>query len=89
VTEINKGTDDPMKVFFWEIDEIIVISTFCCLGIVLDMFLTLGLLGCGIAYLLTRVKKTSSEGVMLHFLSWHGFYTLKGCPKSYLKELIE
>jgi len=89
LTEINKGTDDPMKLFFWEIDEIIVISAFCFIGIIIDMFLSLGLLGMGMSYLLTRVKKSSSEGVMLHFLAWHGFYNLKGCPKSYIKELVE
>ncbi|HOD03152.1 MAG TPA: type IV conjugative transfer system protein TraL [Clostridiales bacterium] len=88
MVEIYRHTDDPMKLFFWEIDEVIVMSAACFLGIMIDMLLTFGGIGIACAYLLTRLKKSSSEGVMIHFLYWHGFLKLKGCPKSYIREFV-
>lgn len=89
MTEIQRYLDDPPTLFFWEIDEVIVMATFIFMGILVGALLSLGLAGVACAQILRRIKKKSSEGVFLHFLYWHGFLNLKGCPKSYMRKFVE
>ena len=86
---INRNIDDPMTFFFWEIDEIVVIAATIFIGIIINMLFALGIAGIICAYILRKIKKNSSEGVMIHFLYWHGFIPLRNCPKSYIRELSE
>lgn len=89
MVEINRNIDDPMSFFFWEIDEIVVIAATMFIGIVINSLITLGIIGMVFAYILRKIKKSSSEGVMIHFLYWHGFLPLRNCPKSHIRELSE
>ncbi len=88
MTEINRYIDDPITFLFWEIDEAIAISSCLFIGILTHMLITMIIVGAGISYILKKIKKRSSEGVMLHFLYWHGFFKLKNCPASYIRELV-
>ncbi len=89
MTEIQRSVDDPITFFFWEIDEVILMASSMFIGIMLDMLITFGLIGVVASYLLKKIKKNNSEGVVIHFLYWSGFFTLRGCPKSYIREFIE
>ncbi len=89
MTEILRYIDEPITLFSLEIDELIVISSCIFIGIMVDMLLTLGVLSLICTGVLRRIKKASSEGVMLHFLYWHGFIRLRRCPKSYMREFVE
>jgi len=88
MTEINRYIDDPITFLFWEIDEAIAISSCLFIGILTHMLITMIIVGAGISYILKKIKKRSSEGVLLHFLYWHGFFKLKNCPASYIRELV-
>ncbi len=86
---INRHIDDPMVFFFWEMDEVVVIASTIFIGIMVNMLFSLGIVGIICSYILKKIKKGSSEGVMIHFLYWHGFMHLKKCPRSYIRELSE
>ena len=88
MTEINRYIDDPITFQFWEIDEAIAISSCLFIGILTHTLVTMIIVGAGISYILKKIKKRSSEGVLLHFLYWHGFFKLKNCPASYIRELV-
>jgi type IV conjugative transfer system protein TraL len=89
MTQINRYLDEPITLFSLEMDEIVVVSSCIFIGIMVDMLITLGFVGVICMSILRRIKKTSSEGVMLHFLHWHGFFTLRRCMKSYMREFVE
>jgi len=89
MTQIQRNIDDPMKFFFWEIDELILISSTIFIGIMLSMIITFGTIGVVGSYILRKIKKNNSEGIVIHFLYWHGFLKLSHCPRSDAKELIE
>ena len=89
MTEIQRSIDDPITFLFWEVDEILLMASAMFIGIMIDMLITFGFAGIIASYILRKIKKNNSEGVVLHFLYWHGFLTLQGCPKSYIRELIE
>jgi len=88
VTEIQRYIDDPMTFLFWEIDEAIAISACLFVGIMTHMLLTMIGVGAVLSYILKKIKKKSSEGVMLHFLYWHGFFRLRNCPPSVVREIV-
>ena len=88
MTEIQKHIDDPVTFLFWEIDEAIAISACLFLGIVANIMITMILVSIGVSFILKKIKQRSSEGVMVHFLYWHGFLRLKGCPPSVVREIV-
>ncbi|MEM2126174.1 MAG: type IV conjugative transfer system protein TraL [Candidatus Methanosuratincola sp.] len=89
MTEIQRYLDEPPTLFFWEIDEVIVMAASIFMGIMVGALLSFGIAGVLCAQILRKIKKKSSEGVFVHFLYWHGFFNLKGCPKSYMREFVE
>jgi conjugal transfer pilus assembly protein TraL len=89
MTKIPRYIDDPPSFLFWEIDEVIVISLFVCVGILARILTIMLILGYFVSKILKKVKQTKSEGFFLHVLYWHGFLTLKGCPPSYKRRFIE
>jgi type IV conjugative transfer system protein TraL len=88
MTKIESHVNDPTTIFFWEIDEVIVIASCTFLGIMIGKMFSLLLLGFFLSYILKRIKRKSAEGVMMHFLYWHGFLKLRGCPPSYMREFV-
>lgn len=88
MTEICRYIDDPITFLFWEIDEAIAISSCLFIGILTHTLITMIFVGAVLSYTLKKIKKRNSEGVMLHFLYWHGFFRLRNCPASYIRELI-
>jgi len=89
MTRIVRYLDDPVSFFFWDLDEVVVFSTFMVAGILTDTLTYLLLLGVGLSFALSRVKQSRAEGFFLHILYWLGFFRLKGCPPSYVREFVE
>ena len=89
MTHIARYVDDPPQIFLWDIDDIILFSIFFGSGILTGLITTFGIIGCGMVYILIKVKKTKSEGFFLHMIYWNGFFRLKGVPPSYLRYFIE
>ena len=89
MTHIARYIDDPPQIFLWDIDDIILFSVFFGAGILTGLITTCGIVGCGMVYVLMKVKKTKSEGFFLHMIYWNGFFRLRGVPPSYLRYFIE
>jgi len=89
MTHIARYIDDPPQIFLWDIDDIILFSVFFGAGILTGLITTCGIVGCGMVYILMKVKKTKSEGFFLHMIYWNGFFALRGVPRSYLRYFIE
>jgi type IV conjugative transfer system protein TraL len=89
MTHIARYIDDPPQIFLWDIDDIILFSIFFGAGILTGLITTCGIVGCGMVYILMKVKKTKSEGFFLHMICWNVFFALRGVPRSYLRYFIE
>lgn len=89
MTRIVRYIDDPVSFFFWDLDEVIVFSTFMVMGFLTDTLTYLIIIGIILSFGLSKLKQSRSEGFFMHILYWFGFYRLKGCPPSYIREFVE
>lgn len=89
MTRIARYIDDPISFFFWDIDEVVVFSTFMVMGFLTDTLTYLIIIGIVLSFVLSRVKQSRSEGFFMHVLYWMGFFRLRGCPPSYIREFVE
>jgi len=89
VTRIARYIDDPPQIFFWEVDEIVIFSTFFALGMLADTLTVMIFLGIGVAILFSKVKQNRSDGFFLHVLYWLGIFGMKGCPPSHMRTFYE
>lgn len=89
MTRIVRYIDDPVSFFFWDIDEVVVFSTFMVMGFLTDTLTYLILVGIIFSFCLSRFKQSRAEGFFMHVLYWFGFYRLRGCPPSHIREFIE
>lgn len=89
MTRIVRYIDDPISFFFWDIDEVVVFSTFMVMGFLTDTLSYLILVGIIFSICLSKIKQSRAEGFFMHILYWNGFYRMRGCPPSYIREFIE
>lgn len=89
MTRIVRYIDDPVSFFFWDLDEVVVFSTFMVMGFLTDTLTYLIIIGILLSFALSKVKQSRSEGFFMHILYWVGFYRLRGCPPSYIREFVE
>jgi len=89
MTRIARYIDDPVSFFFWDMDEVMVFSTFMVFGILTDTLTYEIIVGVLFAFILSRVKQSRAEGFFMHILYWYGLCRLRGCPPSYIREFVE
>lgn len=89
MTKIPRYLDDPPSLFWWDVDEIIIVSIFFAIGIATNTLTYLLSLGFLVGYILRKVKQQQSDGFFLHSLYWLGVFPIKKCPPSYIKTYIE
>lgn len=89
MTKICRYIDDPPSFFLWELDEIVIFSMFLFLGIITDLLTYLFVVGIIFSTIVAKIKKTKSEGFLLHLLYWCGLLKLRGCQPSWKRIFIE
>lgn len=89
MTRIARYIDDPVSFFFWDIDEVMVFSTFMVFGILTDTLTYQIIIGVLLAFILSKVKQSRAEGFFMHALYWYGLYRLRGSPPSHIREFVE
>lgn len=89
MTTIHRYIDDPPQFLIWDIDEVVIFSSFLGLGMMTGTLSTLFLVGFALSFVLKKVKQKGSDGMFMHILYWMGFFPMKGCPPSYIRKYIE
>jgi len=89
MTKIHRYIDDPVSFFFWDIDEVVVFSTFIVMGLMTDTLTYLIVVGMLLSFILSRVKQARAEGFFMHILYWYGIFPLRGCSPSYIRQFSE
>lgn len=87
---IPRYTDAPPQVLWWEMDELIFFFLFVFLGILTGSMTPYLLGGIASTFVLSKLKGGKSDGVIIHWLWWHGFpgAILTG-PPSHIREFTE
>lgn len=79
---IPRFIDDQLQFYFWELDEVIVMTSIFALGIWLGQMLY-SMVGMFVVYkLFVRVKNAAHRGLLLHLAYWHGLFALKATVKN-------
>lgn len=89
MTRFCKYIDDQPSLFFWDLDEIIILSSFFVIGMLVERLLLFLAIGIGIRYFLVKLKKEKSEGFLFHILYWWGILSFKKCPPGYVRKFVE
>lgn len=74
----SRFNDDPPRLFFWSIDEIVPASTMFVVGAMTGNILLYGVIGIALSMAVGRAKDYVQDGYAVHFLSWYGVMPLKG-----------
>ena len=89
MTRIARYIDDPPQFLLWDIDELVLFDVFFGMGILTNTLVYLLGAGTCITYFFSKVKKTKSEGILLHAAYWLAGIPLRNCLRSHLREFIE
>jgi conjugal transfer pilus assembly protein TraL len=89
MARIPRFIDDQPKIFFWDLDVFLILSTFIFLGIIIDYLISGTITGIAITYLFSKFKAGKPDSFLFHALYWHGLIKLKGIPPSYVRRFIE
>jgi conjugal transfer pilus assembly protein TraL len=73
---IPRYVDSQMQLFFWELDEVVVISAIAGFGIVMDMVFYSMIAGFFASILFTKYKNNFLDGILMHMAYWAGFMKL-------------
>ena len=73
---IPRYVDAQHQLFFWEIDEVVIIMSIIGLGIALDFFFYSLVPAIGLGLIFSRYKNGNLDGVLLHMAYWSGFFSL-------------
>lgn len=71
--QIPQYVDEPVHLLIWQIDEVAPIILGLLVGIFAGAPGAFLLGGLGLSYVYRKVRDTSSDGLALHWLYWHGF----------------
>ncbi len=87
---IVKYLDSLPQIFFWELDEFLVVFFLAGIGIFLEKLTLMLGIGIAVAYILSKFKATKIEGFFIHFLYWHGIPIInsKRLPDSFIKKYL-
>lgn len=92
MTPITRYIDDPAQFLFWDLDEVMVISTLFGIGLMIDTPTLFIGMGVAMTWALKRVKRSRSEGYFLHFAYWAGVLKFRKnprVPESWKRQFIE
>lgn len=70
--------DQPTRLLFWTIDQIVPFSTLMLVGMITGTLLTSCLLGIAIAWGLSRYRDSRPDGYLQHMAYWYGVVPMKG-----------
>ena len=73
---IPRYVDAQHQVFFWEIDEVVIITSILGLGIALDFFFYSLVPAIVLGMVFSRYKNGNLDGVLQHMAYWAGFVAL-------------
>lgn len=91
ITEVSVPSyiDDPVLVLWFEIDEIVVVSSFVMLGILIEHLLPSLIISFFFVWRFKAFKTTRLQGSLLHQAFWYGFLALnKKFKNGLLREYI-
>lgn len=91
MTEIDmpRHVDDQPQYLFWEMDEVVLVIAFCCIGVLVEALISMGLLGLVAARLLRRNKLTQLPGLTTHIAYWIGLVSMSSVFKNgAVRELV-
>ncbi len=87
---IVRYIDALPQIFFWELDEFLIVFILAGIGIFIERLTFMLLTGIACAYILGKFKSTKVEGFFIHFLYWHGIPVIRSpkLPKSYIRQYL-
>lgn len=89
---VPKLLDAPPKMFFWEMDEFMVMMAPLGLGIITGWVLSGAALGLLLSWGVAKLKSGQGAGFMLHVFYWvlpnGGVTKLKRTPPSHIREFV-
>lgn len=89
MTRFCKYIDDQPSLFFWDLDEVVIFSSFFVIGLLIDRLLLLLILSLVVRHFLVKLKNSKSTGYLFHLLYWWGIITFKKCPPGYIRKYQE
>lgn len=73
--DIPHSIDEQHNLFWWDMDEVILIGASVGMGVVLKTWFMM-LLGFSLVWLFTRYKSAAFRGVLMHMAYWYGLFEL-------------
>jgi conjugal transfer pilus assembly protein TraL len=87
--DIPRYVDSQHQMFFWELDEVVIIASIIGLGMLLDYLFYSMIPAIAIGLIFSRYKNGNLEGVLMHMAFWAGFVGLnKYFPNGQSRNLI-
>lgn len=83
--------DDPLRIFYWTLDEAAIILVVPFLGLIIEQFFISILIAIFSFWFLRKIKKRYGQGTLKHALYWyfpHNVRKLKKTPPSHIREYL-
>lgn len=88
---VPRTLDDPAKLFWWDIDQALLVCMFVVFGMSIDHMLAGMLTGGFMGWLYGKSKSGKHKGYAVHLMYWHlpaETFSLKRTPPSHQREMI-
>lgn len=70
--------DAPKRMLFWTIDQVIPFAVCAVAGMMLGKLFYGMVAGCVLSWAVEKFKNAKSDGLIMHFLYFHGALPMKG-----------
>lgn len=75
--KFSRHNDMPQRFLFWQIDQVVPLSTMIVMGALSGNLILYGAIGLGVAWALGRWRDSNPDGYMLHMLYWYGIIPIR------------
>ena len=89
-TAIPRRLDDPPRMFWWDLDQSLIVMAMMIVGLMCGLFFCGRLIGLVFGHLYGRTKSGKHPAYALHLMYWYlpaSVSALKNTPPSYLRQM--